>query len=75
MDKCPTVEFGVQDTHLKKKRKEEKKYIEHLSPLGKILKQQDTYREPATDKVVACQSLFFASRLERSCMFSRIWSL
>jgi len=27
MDKCPTVELGVQDTHLREKKK---KYIEHL---------------------------------------------
>jgi len=24
MDKCPTVELGVQDTHLKKRKKENK---------------------------------------------------
>jgi hypothetical protein len=37
MDKCPTVELGVQDTHLREK-KEEKKYIEHLIPLKSFKK-------------------------------------
>ena len=32
MDKCPTVELGVQDTHLRKKYI----YIEHLIPLKKL---------------------------------------
>ena len=37
MDKCPTVEFGVQDTHLREKKKKEKKEnIEHLIPLEKL---------------------------------------
>ena len=31
MDKCPTVELGVQDTHLReKKKKKEKENTEHL---------------------------------------------
>jgi len=34
MDKCPTVELGVQDTHLREKRKKEN--IEHLIPLKKL---------------------------------------
>ena len=33
MDKCPTVELGVQDTHLREKEKEN---IEHLIPLKKL---------------------------------------
>jgi len=32
MDKCPTVELGVQDTHLREK----KKNIEHLIVLKKL---------------------------------------
>jgi len=33
MDKCPTVELGVQDTHL---RENKKKNIERLIPLKKL---------------------------------------
>jgi len=33
MDKCPTIELGVQDTHLREKKKEN---IEHLIPLKKL---------------------------------------
>jgi len=33
MDKCPTVELGAQDTHLREKKK---KYIEHLILLKKL---------------------------------------
>jgi len=33
MDKCPIVELGVQDTHLKEKEKEN---IEHLILLKKL---------------------------------------
>jgi len=33
MDKCPTVELGVQDTHLREK---EKQNIEHLILLKKL---------------------------------------
>jgi len=33
MDKCPIVELGVQDTHLREKKK---KNIEHLIPLKKL---------------------------------------
>ena len=40
MDKCPTVELGVQDTHLKKKRK---KYIEHLILLKKLQSARKVY--------------------------------
>ena len=32
MDKCPTLELGIQDTHLREK----KKYIEHLILLKKL---------------------------------------
>ena len=35
MDKCPTVELGVQDTHLREKKKKEEN-IEHLIPLKKL---------------------------------------
>ena len=35
MDKCPTVELGVQDTHLREKEKEN---IEHLIPPQKASK-------------------------------------
>ena len=34
MDKCPTVELGVQDTHLRDKKKKEN--IEHLIPFKKL---------------------------------------
>ena len=37
MDKCPTVELGVQDTHLKKKEREN---IEHLILLKKFQKSK-----------------------------------
>ena len=33
MDKCPTVELGVQDTHLRDKKREN---IEYLIPLKKL---------------------------------------
>ena len=33
MDKCPTIELGVQDTHLREKEKEN---IEHFIPLKKL---------------------------------------
>jgi len=33
IDKCPTVELGVQDTHLREKKKEN---IEHLILLKKL---------------------------------------
>ena len=37
MDKCATVKLGVQDTHLReKKKKEEEENIEHLIPLKKL---------------------------------------
>jgi len=36
MDKCPTVELGVQDTHLKKRQKKEEENIEHLILLKKL---------------------------------------
>ena len=36
MDKCPTTELGVQDTHLREKKKKEKKNIEHLILLKKL---------------------------------------
>jgi hypothetical protein len=39
MDKCPTVELGVQDTHLREKK------IEHLIPL-KSFKKQERYVFP-----------------------------
>ena len=42
MDKCPTVELGVQDTHLREKKKKgkkkEKENIEHLILLKKFQK-------------------------------------
>ena len=34
MDKCPTVELGVQDTHMREKKKKEN--LEHLTPLEKL---------------------------------------
>ena len=37
MDKCPTVELGVQDTHLRGKKK---KNIEHLIFLKKFQKSK-----------------------------------
>jgi len=33
MDKCPSVQLGVQDTHLREKKK---KYTEHLIPLKNL---------------------------------------
>jgi hypothetical protein len=42
MDKCPTVELGVQDTHLREKKE---KKIEHLIPL-KSFKKQERYVFP-----------------------------
>ena len=44
MDKCPTVELGVQETHMreKKKRKRKKKEnIEHLILLKKFQKSKE----------------------------------
>jgi len=35
MDKCPTVELGVQDTHLRENKKR-KENIEHLIPFKKL---------------------------------------
>jgi len=35
MDKCPTVELGVQDTHLREKKKK-RENIEHLISLKKL---------------------------------------
>ena len=45
MDKCPTVELGVQDTHLReKKKKKEKANIEHFILLKKFQKgKKGTY--------------------------------
>ena len=40
MDKCPTVELGVQDTHLREKKKKEEKNIEHLILLKKFKKSK-----------------------------------
>jgi len=34
MDKCPTVELGVQDTHMREKKKKEN--LEHLIQLKKL---------------------------------------
>jgi hypothetical protein len=42
MDKCPTVELRVQDTHLREKKE---KKIEHLIPL-KSFKKQERYVFP-----------------------------
>ena len=39
MDKCPTVELGVQDTHLREKKK---KYRAYHSP-QKVSKEQERY--------------------------------
>ena len=39
MDKCPIVELGVQDTHLRDKRKKKKEEEEHLILLIKFQKQ------------------------------------
>ena len=38
MDKCPTVELGVQDTHLRENKKKRK--LEHLIPLKKFQKSK-----------------------------------
>jgi hypothetical protein len=43
MDKCPTVELGVQDTHLREKKRREN--TEHLIPL-KSFKKQERYVFP-----------------------------
>jgi len=42
MDRCPTVELGVQDTHLreKKKKRKKKENIEHLIPLKRFQKSK-----------------------------------
>ena len=41
MDKCPTVELGVHDTHLReKKKKREKENTEHLILLKKFQKSK-----------------------------------
>jgi len=40
MDKCPIVELGVQDSHLRGKKK---KNIEHLILLKKVSKEQERY--------------------------------
>ena len=37
MDKCPTVELGIQDTHLREKKKKKE---EHLIPLKKFHKSK-----------------------------------
>ena len=41
MDKCPTVELGVHDTHLREKRKKEN--IEHLIPLKSLKYKKGMY--------------------------------
>ena len=43
MDKCPTVELGVQDTHLREKKK--RKYRASHSP-QKVSKEQERYVSP-----------------------------
>jgi len=43
MDKCPTVELGVQDTHLREKKR--RKYRASHSP-QKVSKEQERYVSP-----------------------------
>ena len=45
MDKCPTVELGVQDTHLR-----EKENIEHLILVTKFQKKQERYVSPQKEQ-------------------------
>ena len=45
MDKCPTVELGVQDTNLREKKKKERKYRASHSP-QKVSKEQERYVSP-----------------------------
>ena len=40
IDKCPTVELGVQDTHLREKKN---KNIEHLIPLKSLKCKEGMY--------------------------------
>jgi len=47
MDKCPTVELGVQDTHLREKKR--KKYRASHSP-KKSFKVQERYISPKKSK-------------------------
>jgi len=42
MDKCPTVELGVFATHLKKKKKIEKKKIAHALPKQRSKRRRDS---------------------------------
>jgi len=46
MDKCLTVELGVQDTHLREKKikKREEKNIEHLIPLKRAKVELDIHQ-------------------------------
>ena len=48
MDKCPTVELGVQDTHLRGKKK---KKIQSISFSPKVSKEQGRYVSPQRAKV------------------------
>jgi len=47
MDKCPAVELGVQDTHLREKKK--RKYRASHSP-QKVSKEQEWYVSPQKSK-------------------------
>ena len=47
MDKCPTVELGVQDTHLRGKKKK----IQSISFSQKVSKEQERYVSPQRAKV------------------------
>jgi len=48
MDKCPTVELGVQDTHLSGKKKK----IQSISFSSKVSKEQGRYVSPQKSKSI-----------------------